>query len=359
MTSLFKGLFGGESDAENVLQRFRPTGFRSEGLVGRFRDNRFVLSRTPEARSAVRNMQRGFRGRGRALRSRSRALLGQRDTLTGLRGELAGLRPGFAGLRGDIRALREDVRPGIGRITRSRVQALRGLGESAVGSLREELARRRVAGSSFAEQEIGSLRAQFAREEDRVRAESFLQEMEATNDLILQELGVLGAEGDVIGQETAIALQEAGLTDLSFQSLQQAFESSIASAQATLQQLNVESGLAAQLSTVASTLINENLTAQAEAQAAQDAGALNFLGDVIGGIATVVAASDIRLKKNLRWITWYEDFDIYDWEWNDEGLRVAANDPEVGLIAQQVLKVCPDAVDVFNGYLAIIRPRLH
>lgn len=292
MTSIVKGLFGGKSSGEKILQQFSPAGFSAPGLTGRFnkRLNTFSLTRTPEAQGLLDDIRSGFAGQAQVLRDRAGAIAGSVPILSRLRGETGALRPGLESLRGDIRSLRGDLRPGFGRLTRSRIEGLRGLRDRTVGNLREELAKRRVAGSSFAAREIGAQEAEFAKMEDEVRAESFLQEMGATNELIMQELGIFGKEGDLISQEMSIALQEAGLTDLSFQSLAQAFQSSIAGAEQVLQQLNMETGLAAQLSTVASTLMNENITAQAEARAAQEAGALNFLGDVIGGIATVAAA---------------------------------------------------------------------
>lgn len=282
MTSIVKGLFGGRSSAEKILQRFRPVGFSAPGLRGTFADNRFTLTRTPAAGRSLADIRSGFAGRADVLRDRASALLGQRDTLTGLRGEVSGLRPGLARLRGDVRSLREEVRPGFGRLTRSRLAGLRDIRERTIGDLREELSKRRVAGSSFATSQVAGAEAEFAREEDRIRAESFLQEMDATNQLIQQELGITAQEGDLLGEETSIALQEAGLTDLSFQSLAAAFDSSIAAATAELEQLNMETGLAAALSQTASQLMNANLTAQAQARASQEVGAMNFLSDVIG-----------------------------------------------------------------------------
>lgn len=285
MSSIVSGLFGGKSNARDILDDFTPAGFSSAGLRGTFANNTFSLQRTPQMQRTLAGIRAGFEGRAAALRDRAAAISGQIPTLQGIRGNLSGLRPGLADLRGDIQGLRSELRPGFGRLTRSRVEELRGLRGRAVGNLREELSRRRVLGSSFAAREIGALEAEFAQEEDRIRAESFLAELDATNQLIQQELGIFGAEAGIVGQEFAMALQEAGLVDLSNQSLVQAFDSSIAGAQAELQQLNMETSLAAGLSQVASQLINSNLTAQAEAQAAHEAGAAEFLGTVIGAFA--------------------------------------------------------------------------
>ena len=285
MTSIVSGLFGGKSNAREIMEGFRPAGFFSPGLKGTFEGNQFRINRSPNMNKQLARVRQGFEGKAGALRNRAAAIRGQIPRLQGIRGELSALRPGLAGLRGDIRDLRGEVRPGFGRLTRSRVEELRGLRGRAVGNLREELSRRRVLGSSFAAREIGALESEFARQEDQIRAESFMQEMEATNQLIMQELGIFGMEGDLASQEFSMALQEAGLVDLSHQSLVSAFDASIAGAQVKLDQMNLEAGLAAGLSQAASQLINANLTAQAEAQAAHEAGAAEFLGTVIGALA--------------------------------------------------------------------------
>ena len=285
MTEIVGGLFGSKSNARKILEGFEPAGFRSLGMRGSFQGNTFAIGRSPALKRQLGRVRAGFRGQAGAFRDRAAAIRGQIPKLQGIRGELSALKPGLAGLRGDIRDLRGEVRPGFGRLTRSRVEELRGLRGRAVGNLREELSRRRVLGSSFAAREIGALESEFARQEDQIRAESFMQEMEATNQLIQQELGIFGMEGDIASQEFAMAMQEAGLVDLSHQSLISAFDSSIASAQAMLAQSNMEANLAAGLSATASQLINQNLTAQAEAQAAHEAGAAEFLGTVIGAFA--------------------------------------------------------------------------
>ena len=128
----------------NALKGFTPAGFESPGLSGSFNrsTNSFNLRRTAEGEQA----------------------------LTDLRG-------GFEGLAGEIRGLRGDVKPGFGRLTRSRVEAIRAAGSRTVGNLREELGKRRVLGSTFASREIASTEAEFGRLEEGARAEAFLQEL--------------------------------------------------------------------------------------------------------------------------------------------------------------------------------------
>jgi hypothetical protein len=212
--SIVKGLFGGKSSSEKILNKFTPASFTAPGLTGQFNrgTNTFNVQRTAE---------------------------GQR-TLDALRG-------GFEGFASTIRGLRPDVAPGFGRLTKSRVDAIRGAGRRAVGNLREELSRRRVLGSSFAQREVAATEAEFGRQEEAARAESFLQELELTRDLIGQE-----------------------------------FQASIAGSAAVLDQLNFETTVSTNLSNSASQQMQANITAQAQARSSQEAGTAEFLGTVIG-----------------------------------------------------------------------------
>ena len=214
MSRIFKGLFGGKSKAEKILQRFTPAGFSAPGLTGSFDKgtNTFSLNRTREGNQTIADLRKAFESRA-----------------------------------AEFRGLRSDVKPGFGRLTRSRIEAIRGAGKRAVGNLREELGRRRVLGSTFASREIASTEAEFGRLEEAARAESFLQELGLTSELIKEE-----------------------------------FASTISGFTAILQQMNFETSLAANLANNASAQLNANLTAQAEAQAAQQAVGESFFNNLIG-----------------------------------------------------------------------------
>jgi len=80
--------------------------------------------------------------------------------------------------------LLSQIRPGFGRLTDARTKEISRAAERAVGNLRDNLARRNMAGASFAEQQIGSLQAEFAALEDKARAESIVEELKMTNDVI-------------------------------------------------------------------------------------------------------------------------------------------------------------------------------
>lgn len=83
------------------------------------------------------------------------------------------------------------VAPGIGGLTKARVGALENARTRTIGDLRENLARRRVQGSSFANDAITRAQLEFAQEEEEIRASSFLQELELTNKLIQQQADTL------------------------------------------------------------------------------------------------------------------------------------------------------------------------
>lgn len=340
----FVGDILGGGRAERVLERFRPAGFSAPGLQGRFANNRFSITRGVPTTNALNAATEGFAERRAAassaasgfaaLRPRLQALSGQVSAFTqagvanlrqlaqemdaargvipglqggfeGVRGTLGGIRSGLGGLRGELQALRSEIRPGMGRLTESRLAGLESQRGRAIGNLREELARRRVAGSSFAIRELGAVESEFQRQEDLVRAESFLQELGATTDLLNQEAGIFGMEADIAGQEAGILGQQAGLVGLNAEMIAQqagfegdatqlqqigtqmiadflnaegglvaqefaanadAANAAVQSALTVLDQLNMESNLAATLANSSSQQVAANLQAQAQAR---------------------------------------------------------------------------------------------
>ena len=110
--------------------------------------------------------------RGRFVRDLSRSFGRQADALSDLRGRVA---------------------PGVSDLRASRLQAVEDARNRSIGNLRENLQRRRVLGSSFGADAIGRQEAEFAREAERVEAESFLQELDLTQQLLAQETQARGA----------------------------------------------------------------------------------------------------------------------------------------------------------------------
>jgi len=79
---------------------------------------------------------------------------------------------------------------------------------------------------------------------------------------------------------------------------------------------------------------------------------LGSAGKLATGIGALIAASDIRLKKNITQIGRLPSgTNLYTWDWNEEGLRVAGSSPTVGVIAQEVDPAITVVGD--HGYLMV------
>ena len=107
---------------------------------------------------------------------------------------------------------------------------------------------------------------------------------------------------------------------------------------------------------------------QAAAQAAQDRQS-SFFGSLIGAgaeagafkglgtaISSVLPFSDKRLKKNLVKIgVTDKGVNVYSWKWNEKAEDIGADShPTVGVIAQEVQQIIPEAVIQHeNGYLMV------
>jgi hypothetical protein len=106
------------------------------------------------------------------------------------------------------------VAPGVSDLRASRLEEIENARLSAVGNLRDNLARRRVLGSSFGADAVTRAEAEFAKEKERVAAESFLQELELTNNLMQQEFtarrGQFQTGLDELNLEAQIATALAG-----------------------------------------------------------------------------------------------------------------------------------------------------
>lgn len=165
---------------------------------------------------------------------------------SGLSQNLASLQARLGERSAAFRDLRTQVGGAFSDVIRGRVDAIREAGSRTVGNLREELGKRRVLGSTFAQREISSIESSFAQEEARQRSEGALAQ--------------LGVESQLIAQE---------------------FEGGIQAAMAMIEQGNFESTLAANLQTNSASL------AQAQRQADQQASAAGTdqLLEVGGAIA--------------------------------------------------------------------------
>lgn len=218
-------LFGDAGKASKPLRRFKPTEFETAGAKFRALPSergsaRVALERTPLISRQLGQIQSG------ALRA----------------GE-------------ELGQLREQVAPGFGRLTEAGSAAIQNQRRRAISNLRENLGRRRVLGSSFGEDALARAEAEFGQQEAQFRAQSALQEIEASRVLA-----------------------------------QQQFETSIQGAQTIINQSNFETGLASQLSNnISSTMAG---LAQAEAGIRADKqAAIGALGTAaITGIGKALGA---------------------------------------------------------------------
>lgn len=123
----------------------------------------------------------GVRGKGGVLTTTA-----ARKALVG------GLAQTFRGKAGRKRDLASLVRPGFSRLREVRLQQIEAGRRSAIGNLRENLQRRRVLGSSFAGDALSRTEAQFAREKELTEAQTFIQEIELTNQFVNEEFAASG-----------------------------------------------------------------------------------------------------------------------------------------------------------------------
>jgi hypothetical protein len=96
----------------------------------------------------------------------------------------------FGSELGNLADLRGQVRPGFGRFTEAGVEAIRRARGDALGNARDQLARRRVLGSSFGGAQLASIEQAAGREEAEFRGRAILAEIEATFKIIDQEFVV-------------------------------------------------------------------------------------------------------------------------------------------------------------------------
>jgi hypothetical protein len=222
---------GDPSAATGGIEGYTPTGFSSPGLSGSVTDGTFSLTRSPELQESMGGLQ---------------SALSQRAL------EFANLRKGLRRDAGDI----------IGGLKKAGIEGIQGKRRRAVGDLRENLQSRRIAGSSFAADAVSRAEAEFAKEEAQFGAEADVKQFE-------MEQEVLGKEMELLNQET---------------------QANIEGFQSSLTQLNLESGLAAQISTAMSGIAAENARAIGEIMAQYAAARANIVGTVAGGITTGVLA---------------------------------------------------------------------
>ncbi len=97
----------------------------------------------------------------------------------------------FPRLLSDIDKLRGTIAPGFSNLRSARLAEVENARTRAVGNLTENLARRRLQGSTFAEAAVTRTELDFAREKANQQAKSFLEEFDANQRIITQEGSVI------------------------------------------------------------------------------------------------------------------------------------------------------------------------
>lgn len=206
---LGKLLGGNEKPAAAPVQNFKPTGINAGGLSSSISGDNLTITPSAERLGLVGGLSRGFTS--------------EADALAGLRGRVT---PGFSDLR------------------TARLQEIEDARKAAIGNLRENMARRRVQGSSFGQDALARAELEFGKAREATAAESFLQELDATNQLIQQE----------------------------FSARRGAFE-------AGLNDLNLQAVVATKLAAGASAQLGANARLEAELAAKEQAGRGKFFGE--------------------------------------------------------------------------------
>ncbi len=131
-------------------------------------------------------------------------------------------------------------------------------------------------------------------------------------------------------------------------------EASIAGLDALLQSATQQANLMGQLGTG---LLGGAIQGSGQGQ--------DGLGEVLGGFVTEYGPqainylkglfSDARLKENIQKVGVSRNgFNVYTWDWNEDGKRLAGNTPSIGVIAQEVEQSIPNAVSIgAEGYLIV------
>jgi hypothetical protein len=140
----------------------------------------------------------------------------------GLVGEISST---FGKQAGELGKLRSQVAPGFSLMRAARLKEIENARMRSVGNLRDNLARRRVMGSSFAGDALARAEAEYAQLAERSQAESYLQELEMTQKVMAEEYTAARGEFQTkIGEMNLQAEIATKLTGMASQSMTQMAE---------------------------------------------------------------------------------------------------------------------------------------
>lgn len=115
---------------------------------------------------------------------------------------------------GELSDIRDLVRPGFSEFRRAGLEAIGTRARRSIGNLRENLARRRVLGSSFAEDAVTRAEREFAQEESEFAAATTLQELDVftqlTQQITEQQVAAVERQIQELNLQLDVGLQLAG-----------------------------------------------------------------------------------------------------------------------------------------------------
>jgi hypothetical protein len=158
MTSLFGavggalgGIFGGVNNPAPQIN-YTPPGFTGGGLTTSFNGNNYSVSPTADRTAAV-----------------------------------GGVASTYGQQANDIAGLRSTVTPGFSQMRTTALADLDNQRTSALGNLRDNLAQRRILGSSFATDALSRADQDYQQQRQNTIATSFMNELQANQQLIQQQ----------------------------------------------------------------------------------------------------------------------------------------------------------------------------
>ena len=209
------------SGNSSSLNNYKPYSFNTPGFSGTVNGNTIDLTQSPELTSA-----------------------------------LTGVTNATTSTNNNIQDLINRLGPGYNALTDVALKNLENARLKTVGDLQDNLARRRIAGSSFANDALTRANAEFANQGEQIRAQNTLASLDAANKLIQQ--------------------QHANTMN--------AFST-------TLNELNLEGTTAAQVASGVSGIMSSNAQLQAQLNAQSEAGTGQLFGTIFGPALSAGASS--------------------------------------------------------------------
>lgn len=133
----------------------------------------------------------------------------------------------FPRILSNFDTLRGTLRPGFSDLRKARLSAIRNARNQAIGTLRSNLARRKVLGSDFGEAALVRTDLAFAEAEAEQQAKSFLEELSANLTLLDTEFKTLSSQLDRELRELQVASGQAASAGNLVESARQ-FDASLA-----------------------------------------------------------------------------------------------------------------------------------